>query len=65
MGGVDGGEDSHGEAGVFDADQESEDTLSVLVGVEVVRGGDGGGLRMVKHKTKRFVFPGNSINCIL
>ncbi|KAF8780555.1 hypothetical protein HU200_001401 [Digitaria exilis] len=38
--------------------------LMVLVGVEVVRGGDGE-LRMVKHKTKRFVFPGSSINCVL
>jgi hypothetical protein len=37
----------------------------VLIGVEVVRGGQGEGLRMIKHKSKRFVFPGNSIKWVL
>nr|TKW30678.1 hypothetical protein SEVIR_2G053700v2 [Setaria viridis] len=40
--------------------------LTVLIGVEMVRGGEGGlRLRMVKHKSKRFMFPGNGIKCVL
>ncbi|CAN6165282.1 unnamed protein product [Urochloa humidicola] len=42
-----------------------KDRLTVLVGVEVVRDGGEGGLRMIKHKSKRFVFPGNRINWAL
>jgi hypothetical protein len=46
-------------------DFETTGTLTVLIGAEVVRGGQGEGLRMIKHKSKRFVFPGNSIKWVL
>ncbi|KAF8732162.1 hypothetical protein HU200_016131 [Digitaria exilis] len=48
----------------FDKYEEDKGTLTVLVGVELLRGGDGG-LRMVKHKTKRLVLHDSSINCVL
>ncbi|CAL5091199.1 unnamed protein product [Urochloa decumbens] len=37
--------------------------LTVLIGVEVV--GEGGQLRMVKHKSKRIALHGNNITCML
>ncbi|RCV09687.1 hypothetical protein SETIT_2G049300v2 [Setaria italica] len=48
----------------FDEFPTTKDILTVLIGVEVVRGGEGG-LRMVKHKSKRFKFPGNRIKWVL
>ncbi|KAF8713448.1 hypothetical protein HU200_028227 [Digitaria exilis] len=48
----------------FDEHQEHKGKLTLLVGVELLHGSDGE-LRMIKHKTKRFVFPSNRIKCVL
>ncbi|RCV09686.1 hypothetical protein SETIT_2G049200v2, partial [Setaria italica] len=50
----------------FDDHRTPKGRLTVLIGFEMIRGGEGGlRLRMVKHKSKRFMFPGNGIKCVL
>ncbi|CAL5078591.1 unnamed protein product [Urochloa decumbens] len=50
----------------FEGNSTSGEEFVVLVGVEVVRDRDGeGGLRMVKHKSKRYVFTSDRIRCVL
>ncbi|CAL5078575.1 unnamed protein product [Urochloa decumbens] len=55
----------------FESDTTTKAEFIVLSGVEVIRGGasdgeeEGGGLRMVKHKAKRYMFRGNKIQCVL
>jgi hypothetical protein len=41
-----------------DGDTDKEDYCVVLSGVEVIRGGDGGGLQMVKHMSKCYNMSG-------
>ncbi|TVU41746.1 hypothetical protein EJB05_15292, partial [Eragrostis curvula] len=45
----------------FDDDSRTVGEFAVLTGVEVDRGGEGGGLRMVKHKSKRYMFTSDCI----
>ncbi|CAL5091205.1 unnamed protein product [Urochloa decumbens] len=51
----------------FEGDTTVGEEFVILIGVEVVRGGDNGedGLRMVKHKSKRYVFTSDRIRCVL
>ncbi|CAL5091206.1 unnamed protein product [Urochloa decumbens] len=50
----------------FEGNSTSGEEFVVLIGVEVVRDRDGeGGLRMVKHKSKRYVFTSDRIRCVL
>ncbi|TVU41747.1 hypothetical protein EJB05_15293, partial [Eragrostis curvula] len=48
-----------------DEDTKLEDEFAVLTGVEVVRDGERGGLRMVKHKSKRYKFTSDCIKWVL
>ncbi|TVU41685.1 hypothetical protein EJB05_15228 [Eragrostis curvula] len=50
----------------FEEKSKTVGEFAVLTGVEVDRGGEGGGLRMVKHKSKRYMFTSDySIKAVL